>query len=138
MRMGAWQAGGFRARPAIALDIRQSAQILGHVNIEAKTRQADHARVQVQRLRQLQMPFEAVWAEARPHALKSAFAVYDITDPKKARYLDMIVSEGDVSPEGMKAFRADGSYYVAVANEVSDTAFAFQAEPAGRRRRRRG
>lgn len=58
--------------------------------------------------------------------LKSAFAVYDITDPKKARFLDIIVSEGDVSPEGLKAFRAGRGYYVAVANEVSDTTSLFK------------
>jgi len=58
--------------------------------------------------------------------LKSAFAVYDITDPNKALFLDMIVSEGDVSPEGLKAFRAGGDYYVAVANEVSDTTSLFR------------
>jgi hypothetical protein len=57
---------------------------------------------------------------------KSAFAVYDITDPVKARFLDMIVSEGDVSPEGLKAFRAGGGYYLAVANEVSDTTSLFR------------
>ena len=58
--------------------------------------------------------------------LKSAFAVYDITDPKKVRFLDMVVSEGDVSPEGLKAFRAGRGYYVAVANEVSDTTSLFR------------
>jgi len=57
--------------------------------------------------------------------LKSASAVYDITDPKKVRFLDMIVSEGDLSPEGLKAFRAGRSYFVAVANEVSDTTSLF-------------
>jgi len=58
--------------------------------------------------------------------LKSAFAMYDITDPAKARFLDMIVSEGDVSPEGLKAFRAGRGYYLAVANEVSDTTSLFR------------
>lgn len=53
---------------------------------------------------------------------KSAIAVYDITDPSKARYLDLIVLQnGDVSPEGLKAFRIDGQNYLAVANEVSGT-----------------
>lgn len=62
--------------------------------------------------------------------LKSAFAVYDITDPKKVRFLDTIVSEGDVSPEGLKAFRADRGYYLAVANEVSDTTSLFRLKLA--------
>lgn len=63
--------------------------------------------------------------------LKSAVAVYDITDPQKARFLDMIVSEGDVSPEGLKAFRAGGAYYLAVANEVSDTTSLFRLQLVG-------
>jgi hypothetical protein len=65
--------------------------------------------------------------------LNSAFAVYDITDPQEARLLDTIVSEGDVSPEGLKAFRAAGGYYVAVANEVSDTTSLFRLTLAGER-----
>lgn len=61
--------------------------------------------------------------------LVSAFAVYDITDPKRARFLDMIVSDGDISPEGLRAFRAGRGYYVAVANEVSDTTSLFKLRP---------
>ncbi len=57
---------------------------------------------------------------------KSAVAIYDITDPRKVTYLDMIVSDGDVSPEGLVAFKARGSYYLAVANEVSDTTTLFE------------
>lgn len=52
---------------------------------------------------------------------KSAVAVYDITDPRKARYLDLMVIDGDVSPEGMKAIHMGGRHYLAVANEVSGT-----------------
>jgi len=58
--------------------------------------------------------------------LKSAIAVYDITDPHDVEYLDMIVSEGDVSPEGLTAFRAGHRHYVAVAHEVSDTTSLFE------------
>ena len=65
--------------------------------------------------------------------LSAAFAVYDITDPHGVEYIDMIVSPGDVSPEGLKAFRAGGRYYLAVANEVSDTTALFEIEVAGRR-----
>jgi hypothetical protein len=61
--------------------------------------------------------------------LKSAFAIYDVTDPKKARFLQMVVGEGDLSPEGLKAFRAGRGYYVAVANEVSDTTSLFRLWP---------
>lgn len=59
-------------------------------------------------------------------ARKSAIAVYDITDPRQVKYLDMIVSDGDVSPEGLIAFKAKGGYYLAVANEVSDTTSLFE------------
>lgn len=58
--------------------------------------------------------------------LKSAFAVYDITDPRAARYVDMIVSDGDVSPEGLKAFRVGARHFVAVSNEVSDSTALFE------------
>jgi DNA-binding beta-propeller fold protein YncE len=64
--------------------------------------------------------------------LKSAVAIYDITDPEKVRFLQMVVGEGDLSPEGLKAFRAGSGYYLAVANEVSDTTslFRLRLDPA--------
>lgn len=52
---------------------------------------------------------------------KGAVAIYDITDPANASFIDMIVTDGDVAPEGMKAFFMDGKYYLAIANEVSNT-----------------
>ncbi|HSV59160.1 MAG TPA: choice-of-anchor I family protein, partial [Variovorax sp.] len=58
--------------------------------------------------------------------LKSAIAVFDITDPEEVRYLDMIVSEGDLSVEGLTAFKAGKRYYLAIANEVSDTTSLFE------------
>jgi hypothetical protein len=60
--------------------------------------------------------------------LKSAIGVFDITDPSAVRYLDMIVSDGDLSPEGLVAFRAGHQYHVAVANEVSDTTSLFEID----------
>jgi hypothetical protein len=59
-------------------------------------------------------------------ATKSAVAVYDITDPHRVEYLQMIVGEGDLSPEGLSAFKAGSRYYLAVANEVSDTTSLFE------------
>lgn len=47
--------------------------------------------------------------------------------------LDTIVSEGNVSSEGLKAFRASRGYYVAVANEVGDTTLLFRLRLAGGR-----
>lgn len=63
--------------------------------------------------------------------LKSAVVVYDITDPAKVRWLGTIVGEGDVGPEGLKAFRVGREVYVAVANEVSDTTSLFRLRCEG-------
>ena len=60
--------------------------------------------------------------------LKSAIAVYDITDPKDVRYLQMLVSEGDLSPEGLTAFRFGDRYYLAAAHEVSRTTSLFEID----------
>jgi DNA-binding beta-propeller fold protein YncE len=48
----------------------------------------------------------------------SAIAVFDITDPHDAQFLDMIVTPGDLSPEGLAAFELRGDTYLAIANEV--------------------
>jgi hypothetical protein len=51
--------------------------------------------------------------------LKAAIAVYDITDPANASFVDMIVTDGDRAPEGLKGFSIDGVNYLAIANEGS-------------------
>ena len=56
----------------------------------------------------------------------SAVAVYDVTNPYQAAFLDMIVVDGDVSPEGLEAFRVNGKNYLAIANEVSGTTSVVQ------------
>ena len=48
----------------------------------------------------------------------SAVAIFDITSPYEAKFLDMIVTPGDVSPEGLAAFAFRGNHYLAIANEV--------------------
>ncbi len=48
----------------------------------------------------------------------SAIAVFDITDPFDVEFLDMIVTPGDLSPEGLAAFELRGNFYLAIANEV--------------------
>ena len=48
----------------------------------------------------------------------SAIGVFDITDPYAATFLDMIVTPGDLSPEGLAVFGFRGSFYLAIANEV--------------------
>jgi hypothetical protein len=66
-------------------------------------------------------------------ALKSALAVYDITDPTAVALLQMIVSDGDLSPEGLTAFKAGSRYYLAAAHEVSDTTTLFEIALSKRR-----
>lgn len=48
----------------------------------------------------------------------SAIGVFDITDPYAATFLDMIVTPGDLSPEGLAVFAFRGGFYLAIANEV--------------------
>jgi len=54
-------------------------------------------------------------------AATGAVAVFDITDPANASFVDMIVTDGDLSPEGLVAFEYGGTAYLAIANEVSGT-----------------
>ena len=63
---------------------------------------------------------------------RSAVAVYDITDPAQATFVDFILGDlKDVSPEGLSTFSLGGNTYLAVANEVSGTTsvFAISAVP---------
>jgi DNA-binding beta-propeller fold protein YncE len=61
--------------------------------------------------------------------LQAAIAVYDITDPQHASFIDMIVSGGDISPEGLTAFSMGGRHYLAFANEVSGTTTLYSLSP---------
>ncbi|MPS47733.1 choice-of-anchor I family protein [Methylobacillus sp.] len=58
--------------------------------------------------------------------LKSAVAVYDITDPLNVKYIDMIVTDGDLAPEGMKGYFHDGQYYLSIANEGTATTSLYR------------
>ena len=60
---------------------------------------------------------------------KGAVAIYDITDPANASFIDMIVTNGDRAPEGLKAFVMDGTYYLAIANETSNTTSVYSLAP---------
>ena len=53
--------------------------------------------------------------------LSAAIALFDITDPTKVSFIDMIVSEGDKAPEGLVAFEFGGKSYLAFANEETNT-----------------
>lgn len=59
---------------------------------------------------------------------KSAIAVFDVTNPYRTSYVDMIVTDGDVSPEGLSAFHFRGHFYLAIANEVSNTTTLYRIE----------
>jgi hypothetical protein len=50
-------------------------------------------------------------------ATSSAVAVFDVTNPYDATFIDMIVTPGDVSPEGLAAYKFRGNFYLAIANE---------------------
>ena len=58
--------------------------------------------------------------------LKAAVAVFDVTDPLDVLYLDMIIGDGDLAPEGLAAFKAGSRHYLAVASEVSDTTSLYE------------
>ena len=61
---------------------------------------------------------------------KAAVAIYKITDPAHASFVDMIVTDGDVAPEGLKAFTIGGVSYLVIANEVSNTTSLYQLTAA--------
>lgn len=60
---------------------------------------------------------------------QGAVAIFDITDPANASFVDMIVTPGDRSPEGLKAFSMDGKHYLAIANELSNTTSLYNLTP---------
>ena len=70
---------------------------------------------------------------------RSAFAVFDVTDPRAVAYVDMVVSPSvdgqpdDVAPEGLVAFRAGGRTWVALAQEASDTTTLYEVRVGKRR-----
>lgn len=57
-----------------------------------------------------------------------AVAVFDISDPHDVGFIDMIVTDGDVSPEGLAAYQHKGDFYLAIANEVSNTTTLYRIE----------
>lgn len=63
---------------------------------------------------------------------KAAVAVFDITNPSQVSFVDMIVTDGDLSPEGLAAYHYRGEFYLAIANEVSRTTTLYKL--AGTRR----
>jgi DNA-binding beta-propeller fold protein YncE len=60
--------------------------------------------------------------------LKGAVAVFDVTVPHKSTFVDMIVTDGDVAPEGLVAYRHRGDSFLAIANEVSNTTTLYRLD----------
>jgi DNA-binding beta-propeller fold protein YncE len=60
---------------------------------------------------------------------KGAVAIYDVTDPANASFVDMIVTTGDLAPEGITTFTSGGAHYLAIANEVSGTTTVYAMAP---------
>lgn len=56
----------------------------------------------------------------------AAIAVFDVTDPANSSFVKMLVTNGDVSPEGLKGYVMDGHAYIAFSNEVSNTTSVYQ------------
>lgn len=57
---------------------------------------------------------------------KSAVALYDVTNPEAPVFLDLIVSDNDLSPEGLASFVIGKTYYLLISNEVSNTTTLYQ------------
>ena len=65
--------------------------------------------------------------------LMSTVAVFDVTNPYRVTYGGLIVTPGDVSPEGLTAFEHRGKHYLAIAHEVSNTTTVYRIETPRRR-----
>lgn len=61
--------------------------------------------------------------------LKSAVALYDVTDPNNATFLDMLVTNGDIAPEGLDAFEFGGKTFLTITNEVSNSTTLYSITP---------
>ena len=44
--------------------------------------------------------------------------MFDVTNPWRVRFLDMIVTDGDLAPEGLDVYQHGGRFYLAIANET--------------------
>ena len=57
---------------------------------------------------------------------KGAVAVFDITDPANSSFVQMLVSDGDLAPEGLRGYALNGQYYLAFSSEGSNTTSVYQ------------
>ena len=56
----------------------------------------------------------------------AAVAVFDVTNPRAVSFVDMLVTDGDVSPEGLVTYTRKGRHYLGIANEVSNTTTLYE------------
>ena len=56
----------------------------------------------------------------------AAVAVFDVTNPRVVSFVDMLVTDGDVSPEGLVTYTQKGRHYLGIANEVSNTTTLYE------------
>lgn len=56
----------------------------------------------------------------------AAVAVFDVTNPRAVSFVDMLVTDGDVSPEGLVTYTQKGRHYLGIANEVSNTTTLYE------------
>lgn len=49
----------------------------------------------------------------------AAVAIFDVTDPTDVAFVDMIVTPGDLAPEGLQTFRYRGQDFLIIANETA-------------------
>lgn len=61
--------------------------------------------------------------------LESVVAIYDVTNPLAPSFIDFIVDANSRSPEGLQAFEHNGQFFLAVANEVSNTTSMYSLTP---------
>ena len=54
--------------------------------------------------------------------------MFDISDPTDVSFVDMIVTDGDVAPEGLAVYPHRVVHYLAVSNEVSNTTTVYRVE----------
>lgn len=59
----------------------------------------------------------------------NAVMVWDLTDLSNVSFVDMLFTTGDIAPEGLTFFSADGLGWLAVANEVSGTTSLYSVQP---------
>lgn len=60
---------------------------------------------------------------------QAAIGIFDITDPANSSFIDFIVTNGDTAPEGLEGFILNGEYYLAIANEGSNTTTVYNLAP---------